>query len=44
VPARTGISGIAELLAENGVVRQPIVFELIAKVSGRGTALRAGEY
>jgi len=31
-------------LAENGVVRQPIVFELIAKVSGRGTALRAGEY
>jgi UPF0755 protein len=44
VPARTGISGIAELLAENGVIRQPLVFELIAKVSGRGGALKAGEY
>jgi UPF0755 protein len=44
IPSHTGISGIAELLAEKGVVRQPIVFELIAKVSGRGGALKAGEY
>jgi UPF0755 protein len=44
IPGRTGISGIAELLAEKGVIRQALVFELVAKISGRGGALKAGEY
>jgi UPF0755 protein len=42
VPAHTGITGIAELLSEKGVIRQPLVFELVARVSGR--ALKAGEF
>src|ERR1044071_2910656 len=44
IPAHTGISGIAELLAEDGVIRNPIAFALVARVSGRGAALKAGEY
>jgi UPF0755 protein len=44
VPTHTGIAGIAELLAAEGVVRHELAFELLARVSGRGTALKAGEY
>jgi UPF0755 protein len=44
VPARTGIAGIAELLAAEGVIRHPLAFQLVARLSGRGTALKAGEY
>lgn len=44
IPARTGVAGIADLLAAQGVIRHKLVFELAAWLSGRGTALRAGEY
>jgi UPF0755 protein len=44
IPAHTGLAEIASLLAEQGVVRHPRSFELGATLSGRGSALRAGEY
>ena len=44
VPIHTGIAGIAALLADGGVIRHPIAFELVARLSGRGTGLKAGEY
>jgi UPF0755 protein len=44
VPPRTGISGIADLLAQEGVVRHPLAFEAVARLSLRGGALKAGEY
>ena len=44
VPAHTGIAGIAELLADEEVIRHELAFRLFARVSGRGTALKAGEY
>src|SRR5215471_1248 len=44
IPARTGLSDIASLLTEQGVIRHPRSFELGATLSGRSSALRAGEY
>ncbi|MBV9686810.1 MAG: endolytic transglycosylase MltG [Alphaproteobacteria bacterium] len=44
IPARTGVSDIASLLTEEGVIRHPRSFELGAMLSGRSSALRAGEY
>jgi UPF0755 protein len=44
IPPRTGISRIAELLAEDGVIRHPLPFALVARISGRGATLKAGEY
>jgi len=44
VPAHTGITAIAELLANEGVIRHELAFELVARLSGRGTVLKAGEY
>jgi UPF0755 protein len=44
VPAHTGIAAISELLAEQGVIRNKLVFEFVARLSGRGTALKPGEY
>ncbi len=44
VPAHTGIAAIAELLAQEGVIRHKLTFALVARLSGRGTALKAGEY
>ena len=44
VPPHTGIGGIADLLAGEGVIRHGLVFELIAGLSARGGALKAGEY
>src|SRR5216684_64085 len=44
LPARTGIGGIAELLAAEGVIRRKLAFQLLAMLSGRGTALKPGEY
>lgn len=44
VPAHTGIGGISELLAQKGVIRYPPVFDVVAKISGRGGMLKAGEY
>jgi UPF0755 protein len=44
IPPRTGISGIADLLIENGVIRHPWTFKAAAELTGRGGALKAGEY
>src|SRR5882724_1919984 len=44
IPPHTGLTEIASLLAEQGVIRHPRSFELGATLSGRGSALRAGEY
>ena len=44
VPAHTGIAGIADLLAAEGVIRHKLAFELVAILSGRGAALKAGEF
>lgn len=44
VPAHSGVAAIAELLAQEGVITHAPVFELVAKISGRGGALKPGEY
>jgi UPF0755 protein len=44
VPAHSGVAAIAELLAQQGVIRHRLAFEAVARLSGRGTALKAGEY
>lgn len=44
IPPRTGLSGVAGLLAQKGVVRHPLPFEIAALLSGNGSALLAGEY
>jgi UPF0755 protein len=44
IPPRTSLSDIASLLAEQGIIRHPRSFELGATLSGRSSALLAGEY
>lgn len=44
IPAHTGTAAIGKSLADNGVIRDPLVFEAIAKISGRGNALQSGEF
>jgi UPF0755 protein len=44
IPPHTGISGISDLLAEDGVILHPLAFKVAAEVTGRGGALKAGEY
>jgi UPF0755 protein len=44
IPPHTGLSDIASLLAEHGVIRHRRSFELGATLSGRSSALLAGEY
>jgi UPF0755 protein len=44
IPPDTGLSSIAALLESEGVIRHPYVFEIGAVLSGRGSALSAGEY
>lgn len=44
IPPRTGVSDIASLLAGQGILRHPRSFELGATLSGRSSALLAGEY
>jgi UPF0755 protein len=44
VPPHTGVAGIAALLQEQGVIRRPLIFEYVAKFSGRGGILKSGEY
>ncbi len=40
----SGLPQIAEQLADSGVIRLPFAFALLAKLSGGGQHLRAGEY
>jgi len=44
IPPHTGLEEIAALLVKQGVIRHPRSFDLGATLSGRGSALRAGEY
>jgi len=44
IPPHTGIAGISDLLAQEGVIRHPLAFKVAAEVTGRGGALKAGEY
>src|SRR5579863_7295640 len=44
VPSHIGVGGIADLLTRHGVIRRPLAFDLAARMSGRGAALKAGEY
>ena len=44
IPPHTGVSGIAELLQREGVIRNKFVFEVAAKFSGHGGTLESGEY
>jgi UPF0755 protein len=44
IPPNTGLSAVAAMLANAGVIRHPASFELGAVLSGRGAALLAGEY
>lgn len=44
IPPHTGLGGVAQLLATEGVVRHRLPFELAAAISGNGSALLAGEY
>lgn len=44
IPPKTGLAGIAELLAKAGVVRHALPFEAAALLSGEVSDLQAGEY
>lgn len=44
IPPNTGLSRIAALLAGDGIVRSRLAFMLGAVLSGRQSALKAGEY
>jgi peptidoglycan lytic transglycosylase G len=44
IPPHTGIAGISDLLAQEGVIRHPLAFKIAAEATGRGGALKAGEY
>lgn len=44
IPAHSGVVAIGDLLQREGVIRHKLAFELIARLSGRGAALKPGEY
>lgn len=44
IPPHTGVSEISTMLAADGVIRHALTFEAFASVTGRGGALKAGEY
>lgn len=44
LPHGSSVEDIARRLAEAGVVRQPLVFSLAARLTGKARRLRAGEY
>ncbi|HTZ38326.1 MAG TPA: endolytic transglycosylase MltG [Stellaceae bacterium] len=44
IPAHTGIAGISDLLADEGVIRHTLTFKAAAELTGRAGALKAGEY
>jgi UPF0755 protein len=44
VPPRSGIAAVGDLLADSGVIRHGLVFRVVAGLSARGAALKAGEY
>ena len=44
LPRGTGVSGVAEALQSAGVIRSALVFQVLARVTGAGGSLKAGEY
>lgn len=44
VKSGTTLRGVAQQLAQAGVVAQPFLFTWVARLSGKGTALKAGNY
>lgn len=44
IPPGTGLRGTARLLEKAGIEVQPFQFELLARATGRATALKAGNY
>jgi UPF0755 protein len=44
IPRGAGVQAIARQLGDAGIVEHPLVFELGAKLSGKASLLRAGEY
>jgi UPF0755 protein len=44
IPPHSSIVSVAEMLGERGVIWQPLVFQLAAKLTGRGIELKPGEY
>jgi UPF0755 protein len=44
IPPHSSIVSVSEMLGERGVIRQPLVFQVIAKLTGRGVELKPGEY
>ncbi len=44
IPKGAGVDGIANILADEGVIADPRVFRLGARITGAGKTLRAGEY
>lgn len=44
VKSGTTMKGVAQQLAQAGVVAQPLIFTWVARLSGKGTALKAGNY
>ena len=44
IPLGTGVGGIARMLGEAGVVKDPQIFDLGVRIFGRGRVLKAGEY
>jgi UPF0755 protein len=44
IPRGAGVSAIADLLHDNGVIKSPLVFKVAVRVTGDQTKLKAGEY
>jgi len=44
VKSGTTMKGVAQQLSREGIVAQPLVFTWVARLSGKGTALKAGNY
>ena len=44
IKSGTTLRGAAQQLAQAGVVKQPFLFTWVARLSGKGTALKAGNY
>jgi UPF0755 protein len=44
IPKGTGVTGIAEVLANAGVIESPLVFKVGARLTAQGMALHAGEF
>jgi UPF0755 protein len=44
IPPHTGLGGVAAALAQQGLIRHALSFEIAAMLSGNGSSLLAGEY